>query len=282
MSIAALLAAGSLLAAALAAVSGRALGADIPTRPEWAIDLLARLPAPPRLVVALARARPGAALRSLVAERRGGEQWATRARAGGLIGGALMGLACALVVPGILVGVPLVAFAGAAAPDLLAVRAVARRRRHLVAQLPDALEMLGAAARAGMPLDRGLELVAARLGGPFAEEFDRVARAIALGEGRRDALMDLARRTAEPSVAQLAGALIRADGLGVPIAGSLERLAEGMRHAHALRVRERAARAAPKVQLVVALLMVPATLMLVVGLLLIELTRQINQILGAG
>ena len=46
--------------------------------------------------------------------------------------------------------------------------------------------------------------------------------------------------------------------------------------------RERAARAAPKIQLVVAMVMVPAVLLLVIGVLLIELARQVGGVIGGG
>jgi hypothetical protein len=43
---------------------------------------------------------------------------------------------------------------------------------------------------------------------------------------------------------------------------------------------ERAARAAPKIQLVIALVMVPAVLLLVMGVLLFELARQVGTVVG--
>jgi tight adherence protein C len=174
---------------------------------------------------------------------------------------------------------PLAAFA---LPDLLSMRVVAQRRRNLVDQLPDALDLLAVSARAGMTIDRAVDLVAERLGGPFKDEFELVRRELELGTSRRSALTALAERTAAEPVERLCAALIRAEELGTPVADALERLAGGMRHTRSQEVRERAAKAAPKIQLVVALLMVPATLMLVIGLLLIELARQVNAVIGAG
>ena len=56
--------------------------------------------------------------------------------------------------------------------------------------------------------------------------------------------------------------------------------AEALRVLRRQTARERAARAAPKIQLVVALLMVPAVLMLVLGALVIELSRQVGTVVG--
>ena len=166
--------------------------------------------------------------------------------------------------------------------DLLVSRAGHRYRNDLVRQLPDALELLSTASGAGMALDPALNLVAGRVGGPVGRELDLTRRDLEHGASRSSAYAALRQRVATPEVDQLVGALLRADRLGSPLADTLSRQADAMRHTRAQRARDRAARAAPKIQLIVAVLMVPATLMLVIGLLLIELTRQVNAVIGAG
>ena len=61
--------------------------------------------------------------------------------------------------------------------------------------------------------------------------------------------------------------LRRADRLGAPPARALAALAEEARARQTRRAAERAARAAPKIQLVVALLLVPSVLLLVAAAL---------------
>jgi tight adherence protein C len=64
----------------------------------------------------------------------------------------------------------------------------------------------------------------------------------------------------------------RARRRGLPLAEMLADLAAGARHDEQVRVRERAARAGPKIQLVVAFVLVPAMMLFVAAALIAELT----------
>jgi tight adherence protein C len=66
-----------------------------------------------------------------------------------------------------------------------------------------------------------------------------------------------------PEIATLVATLGRAGRHGAPLSETLAGLARDCRGAETRRVRERSARAAPKIQLVVALLLVPSVLLLV-------------------
>jgi len=238
---------------------------------------LGRLPAPAGLSRRLA-AMPG----SSSAHRVLGQGELGTMRAGAVVAGGALAFMVAVVAPSALPILVVLPVAAVGIPDALSIRIVREARRALVEQLPDALDLLAVSTRAGMTTDRAIDLVAERLGGPFRQEFERVRHAIELGGSRRSALEELALRTKAEPVEHVCAALIRADELGTPVADTLERLAGAMRHARSQQARERAAKAGPKIQLVVALLMVPATLLLVIGLLLIELARQVNAVIGAG
>jgi tight adherence protein C len=71
-----------------------------------------------------------------------------------------------------------------------------------------------------------------------------------------------------PAAAAFTVALTRADRHGTPLAPALAALAADARGDRARRLDDRAAKAAPKIQLVVALLLVPAVLLLVAAALL--------------
>ena len=88
-------------------------------------------------------------------------------------------------------------------------------------------------------------------------------RARRSGFPRAQALERLARRCPLDGVAALVAAIGRSERHGAPLAPALHALAADARAQRAQRVRERAARAAPKIQLVVALLLVPAVMLLV-------------------
>jgi hypothetical protein len=66
-----------------------------------------------------------------------------------------------------------------------------------------------------------------------------------------------------PAISTLVAALRRADRHGAPLSDTLAAQAAEARAAHARRLHEQAARAAPKIQLVVALMLVPSAMLLV-------------------
>jgi tight adherence protein C len=99
--------------------------------------------------------------------------------------------------------------------------------------------------------------------GLLAAELRRAAARLALGARGQDVVQDLERRCPDPGVADLAAALRRAERHGAPLADALAAQAQEARARRAHALTEAAARAAPKIQLVVALLLVPAVMLLV-------------------
>jgi tight adherence protein C len=206
-----------------------------------------------------------------------------RARAGAALAAAALALALALAAaPAAAALAPALGLAGAIAPSRWLAGRQAARRRALVRELPDLLDLLGICVESGMALDPALELAAGRLGGTLGAEIDHVLHDLALGTPRADAYRALVARTGAPELAQTVAALLQAEELGAPLSAALEGQAEALRAARRQAARERAARAAPKIQLVVALVMVPAVLLLVLGVLLIELSRQVGGVIGGG
>jgi tight adherence protein C len=174
-------------------------------------------------------------------------------------------LPAAAVLPGRL-GPAAILIAPAAAfvaPDAWLARSARRRRVAMAAELPEVLDLLHVAVGAGQPALRALGEVGRRRGGPLAAELRGAAAQAALGVPRAHALERLARRCPLEAVAGLVAAIARCDRHGAPLAPALHALAADARAQRAQRVRERAARAAPKIQLVVALLLVPAVMLLV-------------------
>jgi tight adherence protein C len=133
----------------------------------------------------------------------------------------------------------------------------------MAAELADVLDLLHVAVTAGLTPQRALGEVGRRRGGPLAAELRAAATRAGLGVPRSDALAGLARRCPLEGVAALVAAIGRAERHGAPLAPALRALAADARAQRAQRLRERAARAAPKIQLVVALLLVPAVMLLV-------------------
>ncbi|MSO44222.1 MAG: type II secretion system F family protein [Thermoleophilia bacterium] len=203
-----------------------------------------------------------------------------RARTGGFLIGGVTGLVLALVGLPLLMLVPVLAVLGRIAPDRWVARRARQRRMTVVDALPDLLDLMVICVEAGMALDPALGLAAARLGGPLGDEVRVTLGEQSLGTPRRDAYRALAARTGSPDVGRLVAALLQAEELGTPLATALAGQADALRAVRRQAARDRAARAAPRIQLVVALVMVPGAMILVLGIMLIELATQVGTVVG--
>jgi tight adherence protein C len=184
--------------------------------------------------------------------------------------GGLASLLAAPAAPGrsaVLVAVALPA-AGFLVPDALLERAARRRHRRLVAALPDALDLLAVSAGSGRGPAAGLEQLARAGEGPLAEELRVVAAEIGCGTPLGAALAALRRRVPGSELATLVASIERSRRFGSPLAEQLRRQATALRREARRAVEERAARAAPKIQLVVALVLVPSVLLMIAAALL--------------
>jgi len=175
-----------------------------------------------------------------------------------------------------------VAFAawGYASPALWIALCARRRRAQIVGDLPDMIDVVVLCAEAGMALEPALRLASQRLNGPCADEIALALREMELGAVRRDAYRALADRVGAPQVRGLVGALLQADELGSPINEALTRQADILRDGRRQAMRDAAARTAPKVQLVVAMIMVPGALLVVVGVMVLQLVGQLGAVTG--
>jgi tight adherence protein C len=258
VSAAGLLAALSALLCAAAGrelLAGRATGAGMP------------------LPFGLGRRSAGAALRLGLPERlrRSGLERTLSlaavlaAKLGCSLLGGMLGLAAAPAAPGrtsllVAVGLPL---AGFLAPDALLERRARRRRRRLLAALPDALDLLAVSAGSGRGPAAGIEQLARAGEGPLAEELRLTLAELSSGLPLSAALSSLRSRVPGSELATLVAAIERSRKFGSPLAEQLRRQASALRRDARRAVEESAARAAPKIQLVVALVLVPSVLLMI-------------------
>jgi tight adherence protein C len=186
-------------------------------------------------------------------------------RAAFTVVGLLAGLIAAPAAPGrlswlVLAGMPA---AGFVATDALIERAARRRREQLVAALPDALDLLAVSTAAGRSATAGFAEISAVGGGPLAVELAIAVAEISAGTPQERALGGLRQRVSGSEVAALVAAIERSRRFGSPLAEQLRRQAAALRADQGRAVEERAARAAPKIQLVVALVLVPSVLLMI-------------------
>jgi tight adherence protein C len=205
-----------------------------------------------------------------------------RARAGAAALGGLVGLLIGLLAgrSGFVV-LPVLVAGGFLGPERWLQARARTRRRAIVRELPDLLDLLSICVESGMALDPALRMAAARLPGTLSRELRATLGELALGTPRREAYRALAERCGAPEVGQVVAALLQAEELGAPLAGALEGQARSLRAARRQAARDRAAGAAPRIQLVVALIMVPGALLLVLGVLIIQLAEQVGGVVSA-
>ena len=187
------------------------------------------------------------------------------AKLAGVVFGAITGLAAAPAAPGRLSILVLVALptAGFFAPDAVLARRARRRQRRLVAALPDALDLLAVSAGSGRGPAAGIEQLARAGEGPLAEEMRLTLAELSCGVPISAALESLRARVPGSELATLVASIERSRRFGSPLADQLRRQAASLRTASHRTVEEHAARAAPKIQLVVALVLVPSVLLMI-------------------
>lgn len=154
---------------------------------------------------------------------------------------------------------------GAALPVLHVRAAVMRRRRQVDRELPSAIDLLGLCMSAGVDFTRALHLWLERSavkGSALAEEFERLAHALALGHTRAAALQALADNVPTVGVVDWANAVIHAERKGTPLAVVIETQAHMLRLRRSVAAEQAAARAALWLLLPLLLLLVAIMLIL--------------------
>ena len=140
-----------------------------------------------------------------------------------------------------------------------------RRQSALVRALPDGLDMLNICVGAGLGFDAALTKVGEQWSTPLSEEFNRVVAEIRLGKTRRQALVDLARRTEVSEIENFVATIVQADQLGVSIARVLRTQAEQMRIFRRQRAEEQARQATIKLLFPLVFMIFPAMLAVLLG-----------------
>jgi tight adherence protein C len=188
---------------------------------------------------------------------------------GAAVAGVLVAGLLGPVLPGRLGWLALVAVPAAAffAPDAWLRRRTHRRAAAMDAETADVLDLLRVAVGAGLPVGRALAEVGRRHPGVLAGELRRTGELLRLGVPFTEALDALALRCPAAATPALIAGLRRAHRHGAPLADALTALSQDARARRARAAAEAAARAAPKIQLVVALLLVPSAMLLLAAAL---------------
>ncbi|HBI02953.1 MAG TPA: pilus assembly protein TadB [Paenibacillaceae bacterium] len=188
---------------------------------------------------------------------------------------AILGL-----ISGMLMMIPLF-FLGMAAPllflllgffiPLLLLKQLGDLRQMAISQeLPDFFDTISITLSAGLSLETALQRYVKATEGALSDELSVFNDEVKLGVPREEALMNLAKRTQNPDVENLANDLIQAIRLGVPFAKTFRLQAEGMRKIREERAKDQARKAGPKLALVTTLVFTPSIMIFIIGMLILN------------
>lgn len=185
----------------------------------------------------------------------------------GAIVGGLLGFAVLVSSPGTagLLALSLGTLAGFVFPDRLVTTRAEARRNAVSYSLPDAIDQMAVTVRAGLSVDGAIVRVSKTLRGPIAEELSRVVQDIQLGIARSDALKAMADRMDLADLNYFVRALVQADALGIPIANTLVTQADEMRLRRKMKAEEAAMQLPVKILAPLALFILPALMLVIIG-----------------
>nr|WP_092075031.1 type II secretion system F family protein [Dendrosporobacter quercicolus]NSL49996.1 type II secretion system F family protein [Dendrosporobacter quercicolus DSM 1736]SDN27928.1 tight adherence protein C [Dendrosporobacter quercicolus] len=147
---------------------------------------------------------------------------------------------------------------GAALPVAFLDWLIAIRRKAILRQLPDVLDLLCISVQAGLSFDGAMARVAEKMNGPLIEECSKMLRDVRMGMTRRQALANLAERCKIQEVYLFTSAVVQSDRLGVSMAKTLAIQSENMRERRRQTVKEQALKAPVKMLLPLAVFIFPA------------------------
>jgi tight adherence protein C len=167
-----------------------------------------------------------------------------------------------------LLGVLVAGVLGGFAPVLGLRQAVKRRQTRLRRQLPDGLDLLVICAEAGLSLDAGLTRVSRELGlsaPDLADELGLTSVELGFLPNRRQALMNLAKRTDLPSIRGVVNTLVQTERYGTPLAHSLRVLSAEFREERMLKAEEKAAKLPAVLTVPMILFILPTLFIVLIG-----------------
>ncbi|WP_461568917.1 type II secretion system F family protein [Thermincola ferriacetica] len=209
--------------------------------------------------------------------------------------GGFLGLRFVLFVAGLLIadvwlyfGMPLALFVlivlpmcGFVLPSIWINMLAKSRQEQIALDLPDFLDGMSVTLQAGVPLDAAMNQVVNHMEGPLAEELQRFNRELELGVPREEAYHRLVNRNECEELETLVQSLIQGSKLGVPIARTFKVMADDMRITRFNKVKEKAAKASPKVTLVTSFIITPGVMLAILGLIVLNIIYN-PQFIGGG
>ena len=147
------------------------------------------------------------------------------------------------------------------------------RQTRLRRQLPDGLDLLVICAEAGLSLDAALNRVSRELGRSspdLADELGLTAVELGFLPNRRQALMNLTKRTDLPPIRGVVNTLVQTERYGTPLAHSLRVLSAEFREERMLKAEEKAAKLPATLTVPMILFILPTLFCVLIGPAIIQ------------
>jgi tight adherence protein C len=190
--------------------------------------------------------------------------------------GAVAVIAAAVAPGPKLLTVPLAVVLAARIRRIAGIRAEARRRRSMDAEIPQLLDLLAAGSAAGLSAVAGLQRSVAALRGPLGAELSASLDAVDLGARWREELAAVTERLELPDLRRAMAVLTRTETLGTSLTSATRELAEDVRTSRRAAVAERARAAPVKMLFPLVFLVLPAFLLLTVVPVLLTTVQSIR------
>jgi tight adherence protein C len=192
----------------------------------------------------------------------------------GVSGGVLIGYILSLMLGDFLMYTSLGGLFGYLAPKIWLMTRVKKNQRALDYGLADAMDLMVVCVEAGLTVDASMQRVGEELAlvhPAISREFGIAHMETRVGLPRSEALRNLGVRTGNASLMSLAAMLNQADRFGTSIAQALRIHAESLRLARHHKAEEMAAKSAVKLSFPLVLFIFPATFIVLMGPVVIQL-----------
>ncbi|MCX7643466.1 MAG: type II secretion system F family protein [Armatimonadetes bacterium] len=193
--------------------------------------------------------------------------------------GAFLPIVAAFKIPGIVtplniaISVSILSIMGFLGPIFWLRRVANQRRRRIMRQLPDMLDLITLSIEAGLAFDGAVYEATRRFKGPLSDELRKAMREVTLGKSRSQALRDMAERLKLEDVSLLVSAVHQSETLGSPLADALKALAGELRKKRLRIIREQIAKLPVKLIFPLVLFIFPTLFIVILGPAVIQLSR---------
>jgi len=169
---------------------------------------------------------------------------------------------------------------GATLPMAFLDSLIVNRRRLILRQLPEVLDMLCVSVQAGLSFDGSMTKLADKMQGPLIDECRKMMRDIRMGMTRRLALTNMAERCNIQEIHLFTAAVIQSDRLGVSMSKTLTVQAENVRERRRQTVKEAALKAPIKIMFPLVFFILPALFIVILIPAVLSLIRTLGGMAG--